>query len=302
MQQGSHQRKPLLPRGVVDTLAGSFGGMALVVVGYPFDTIKVRMQTSGRFSGMMDCVRQTVRNEGFGGFYKGVGSPLVGVTGVNAVAFFSYNQGLLLWARMFNQGKEVDRTEYHAFPYLMSGALTGVALSFVEGPVELFKSKLQVQYDGSGQYRGSLDCAWKIFRNHGVRGVYQGLGATLARNIPANIAYFAFYEYLKYMLGATVNPDAISPMAIMAAGGLAGAAYWVSSYPLDVIKSKMQIDHSEPAKRTYRNMFHTAKQLYATGGIKPFFVGFTPCLLRSFPANGACFLVYEATKKWMEKL
>jgi len=69
-----------------------------------------------------------------------------------------------------------------------------------------------------------------------------------------------------------------------------------------VIKSKMQIDHSDPSKRLYRNMFHCAQSLYAAGGIKPFFVGFTPCLLRAFPANGACFLVYEVTKQLMEKL
>jgi len=159
------------------------------------------------------------------GFYKGVGSPLVGVTGVNAVGFFAYNQGLLFWARNFNNGVEVDRRTYQATPYVMAGAIAGVALSFVEGPVELFKSKMQVQYDANSAYKGSFDCARQIFKNHGIRGVFQGLGATAARNIPANIAYFAFYEYLKYELGATTNPDVVSPLAIMAAGGAAGAAY-----------------------------------------------------------------------------
>lgn len=45
-----------------------------------FDTIKVRLQTSQKtqFRGPIDCVMQTVRNEGFSGFYKGVTPPLVG--------------------------------------------------------------------------------------------------------------------------------------------------------------------------------------------------------------------------------
>jgi len=43
------EKKPLLPRGVVDTLAGSFGGMSLVVTGYPFDTIKVHFSVEKKF-------------------------------------------------------------------------------------------------------------------------------------------------------------------------------------------------------------------------------------------------------------
>jgi solute carrier family 25 carnitine/acylcarnitine transporter 20/29 len=221
-------KTPLLSRGAIDTLSGSAGGVALVVVGYPFDTLKVRLQTSdGRFNGMMDCVRQTIKNEGFVGFYKGVSSPLIGVTGVNAVCFFSYNQSLLIYQRLFMNGNEIDRTQYQLSPYVFAGALTGVALSFVEGPVELFKAKLQVQY-GAGsqaQYTGTFDCAKKIASQYGVRGVLQGFGPTLMRNVPANVAYFGFYEYLKYVLGANTNPEKISPLTIMTAGGAAGAAY-----------------------------------------------------------------------------
>jgi solute carrier family 25 (mitochondrial carnitine/acylcarnitine transporter), member 20/29 len=53
------------------------GGMA---VGHPFDTIKVRLQTSpkSRFKGPLDCVLQTLRKEGVRGVYKGATPPLVG--------------------------------------------------------------------------------------------------------------------------------------------------------------------------------------------------------------------------------
>jgi solute carrier family 25 carnitine/acylcarnitine transporter 20/29 len=76
----------------------------------------------------------------------------------------------------------------------------------------------------------------------------------------------------------------------------------IASYPMDVIKSRMQTDHLDPAQRKYKNMIHCAKSLWATGGLRSFFVGFTPCLMRAFPANGACFMAYEASKKFLEKL
>jgi solute carrier family 25 carnitine/acylcarnitine transporter 20/29 len=49
-------------------------------VGHPFDTIKVRLQTTDRsqFKGPWDCLRQTLRNEGVKGIYKGATPPLVG--------------------------------------------------------------------------------------------------------------------------------------------------------------------------------------------------------------------------------
>jgi len=53
---------------------------ALLAVGHPFDTIKVRLQTSdnAQFKGPLDCVLQTVRKEGLAGLYKGATPPLVG--------------------------------------------------------------------------------------------------------------------------------------------------------------------------------------------------------------------------------
>ena len=45
-----------------------------------FDTIKVRLQTTdkSKFKGPLDCLVQTVRNEGVRGVYKGATPPLVG--------------------------------------------------------------------------------------------------------------------------------------------------------------------------------------------------------------------------------
>jgi solute carrier family 25 carnitine/acylcarnitine transporter 20/29 len=66
---------------LVDIIAGTFGGIAVVLVGHPFDTTKTRLQTApqGFYSGTVDCVRKTFRWEGFRGFYTGILSPLSGM-------------------------------------------------------------------------------------------------------------------------------------------------------------------------------------------------------------------------------
>ena len=64
-------------------VAGGVGGVCAVVVGHPFDLVKVRMQTAekGVYSGAMDVVKKTIAKEGLArGLYAGVSAPLVGVT------------------------------------------------------------------------------------------------------------------------------------------------------------------------------------------------------------------------------
>lgn len=64
-------------------VAGGFGGVCAVVVGHPFDLVKVRLQTAerGAYSSAIDVVRQSVARDGLRrGLYAGVSAPLVGVT------------------------------------------------------------------------------------------------------------------------------------------------------------------------------------------------------------------------------
>lgn len=81
----------------------------------------------------------------------------------------------------------------------------GFSVAFVESPADLFKAKLQTQYAGSSQYRGVFDCAKQIASKFGLRGVYQGLSATLVRNVPANAVYFTSYEFVRRNLGTNAS-------------------------------------------------------------------------------------------------
>lgn len=63
--------------------AGGFGGVCAVVVGHPFDLVKVRLQTAERgvYSSAIDVVRKSIGRDGLRrGLYAGVSAPLVGVT------------------------------------------------------------------------------------------------------------------------------------------------------------------------------------------------------------------------------
>jgi solute carrier family 25 carnitine/acylcarnitine transporter 20/29 len=69
--------------GLRSLVAGGFGGVCAVIVGHPFDLVKVRLQTAERgvYKSAIDVVRKSVAKDGLGrGLYAGVSAPLVGVT------------------------------------------------------------------------------------------------------------------------------------------------------------------------------------------------------------------------------
>lgn len=75
--------------GAIDFTAGSLGGVALVYVSQPLDTVKVKMQTFPHlYSGMVDCLTQTFRKDGFvRGLYAGTTPAIVANVAENSVLF-----------------------------------------------------------------------------------------------------------------------------------------------------------------------------------------------------------------------
>lgn len=69
-------------------------------------------------------------------------SPLVGVSAINAVMFLNYG----IANRLLRSEGDAEQLPMRKVFY--SGIITGLGVSFVEGPFDLFKSKLQIQYSG----------------------------------------------------------------------------------------------------------------------------------------------------------
>lgn len=83
---------------------------------------------------------------------------------------------------------------------------------------------------------------------------------------------------------------------MFAAGGLGGFFYWLLAQPADVIKSQLQVDAVDPAKRTYRGWLDCARRILRDEGPRGFLRGLSPSMTRSIPANATGFLVFELTK------
>lgn len=287
-------------------LAGYMSGVCLVLAGHPFDTIKVRMQSegrAGRFGGVMDCVKQTVRHEGLRGMYKGMSAPLFMTGVINSVLFGTqYN----LVNEIANRRREPGgATPTPTLRETMAAAVaSGALISLLVTPMEGIKARLQVQYHTGGRYSGPLDCARTVYREMGlVNGIYRGwLPVCLCRM--SNYAYFGSYALISTSLASFVNDgDSVKkPLpfwAALLAGGSSGLCYCLSCYPVDVVKNRIQAAPDNADKPMYKNMRHAFATIYRKEGIRGFFVGFSPCVIRAFPANAAAFCGFELAMRFL---
>jgi len=294
-----------LKRAFKDIIAGTAGGIGLTLVGHPMDSMKVRLQTDShlnpKYKGLGDCMGQTFKGEGLAGFYKGVASPLLGQMFLNAVQFVVYTE-----AKRFVAGSDAA-SKHMTIPQLFAaGTITGAAVALIEGPVDLMKTQLQTQIFSSqpAKFTTLGQTVSYVYSIGGIRGIGQGLGATMARNVPAVACYFGFYELARQQIAKAkqIQLDQLNTGDLMVSGAVGGVFYWVLTYPIDVIKSAMMADAIPRSERQYPTMAVAAKKIWAQGGLKRFYKGFTPCMLRAVPANAVCFTLYEMTVRQLNKV
>jgi solute carrier family 25 carnitine/acylcarnitine transporter 20/29 len=140
-----------------------------------------------------------------------------------------------------------------------------------------------------------------------IVGLFRGFVSTACREVPSFGIYFGSYTHmLKALTPPNTPPEHQPVMPILVAGGLAGALSWGVVYPVDVIKSNIQLSTlSAPlaadeigatavaAKGSSDSMVNVTRALYRRYGYGIFFRGFSTAVVRAVPVNAAVFFFYE---------
>ncbi|XP_058914364.1 solute carrier family 25 member 47 [Kogia breviceps] len=299
--------------------AGAIGGVCGVAVGYPLDTVKVRIQTEPKYAGIWRCIRDTYRRERVWGFYRGLSLPVCTVSLVSSVSFGTYRHCLAHVCR-FRYGS-ADAKPAKA-DITLSGFASGLVRVFLTSPTEVAKVRLQTQTQtqqrrpsASGpsaapptgpappvgrapgpKYRGPLHCLASVAREEGLRGLYKGSLALLFRDGHSFATYFLSYAILCEQLtpAGRSRPDVLG---VLVAGGCAGVLAWAVATPMDVIKSRLQADGQ--GQRRYRGLLHCVVTSVREEGPRVLFKGLLLNCCRAFPVNMVVFVTYEAVLRLM---
>jgi solute carrier family 25 carnitine/acylcarnitine transporter 20/29 len=281
-----------------DLFAGAVGGVAQVLIGQPFDIVKVRLQTTQQYTGALDAATKIYKNEGALAFYKGTLTPLIGIGACVSVQFAGFNYARRAFEAQNTTKHGAAQLSYSQ--YYASGAFAGVANTVLSSPIEHIRIRLQTQPHGANRlYNGPIDCVRKLSAHQGVlAGVYRGTAVTYLREAQAYGVWFTSFEYLMNADAArnNIKRDQISTPKVAMYGGLAGEMLWLSSYPFDVVKSKMQSDGFGEAMK-YKSMRDCFAKVYRAEGLGGFWRGIGPTLLRAMPVSAGTFATVEVTMR-----
>ena len=188
----------------------------------------------------------------------------------------------------------------------MAGFIAGIVQSIICSPMELIKLKMQIQGIGKElnsplvekilhkqldtnstkaieRYRGPWDMTKHIYKQDGIRGLGKGLTATIAREGPSFAVYFGSYDLIRQnfsqVLGVPVHQ--LGSQYLFLSGGLAGCLTWISTYPFDVLKTRIQLD----TQHMYKGIWDCFRKSVANEGGMVLFRGLSSALYRAFVTN-----------------
>jgi ornithine carrier protein len=158
---------------------------------------------------------------------------------------------------------------------------------------------------------GPIPLLLSVIRNTGVRGLWLGQTGTFIRETGGTAVWFSTREYVASLLLARRSHDStdthLRAWESAFSGACAGAAFNLSLFPADTVKSAMQteeelrprsttvrgLDSSIPRKATFGGTFMA---LYRAQGIRGLYAGCGITVARSLPSSAIIFLIYDGLK------
>lgn len=295
-------RRRLPTSAITDLIAGGIAGSAGVFVGHPLDSLKVRMQMSGSASSIRTLLSQS---SALGSVWNGLPAPMVGAAALNACIFFTYGSTTRVWDKYYettnNKNDDGNNPNSSLAKEAICGGFTGFVSSFIMGPTEHIKTKMQLN---ATMYRNSIHAAQQIVTTHGIVGLNRGFVATAIRQSPGFCVYFGTYQRLKDSLMQTRNNNnsiQCNPLvASILAGGAAGSIAWAIIYPIDLVKSRIQALPLDCSKSD-RSIMHIGKTIVKESGWKALYRGFGITVLRAFPVNAVILTTHSELRTLFEK-
>lgn len=276
---------------------------------HPLDTIKVRMQLSRRARapgakrrGFLKTGTEIVRKETPLGLYKGLGAVLTGIIPKMAIRFTSYE-----WYKQLLANQSGEITSSGTF---VAGLAAGVTEAVaVVTPMEVVKIRLQAQHHSMAdpldvpKYRNAAHAMYTVIREEGVSALYRGVSLTALRQGSNQAVNFTAYTELKdFIQKRSANPDAELPSWKTASIGLiSGAMGPLSNAPIDTIKTRLQRTPAEVGQTALGRITAIGSQMWKQEGVRAFWMGITPRVMRVAPGQAVTFAVYEYLKGILER-
>eukprot|EP00919_Chromeraceae_sp_WS-2016_P063002 GHVR01149124.1.p1 GENE.GHVR01149124.1~~GHVR01149124.1.p1 ORF type:complete len:247 (-),score=76.30 GHVR01149124.1:148-786(-) len=179
----------------------------------------------------------------------------------------------------------------------LAGATAGVVSQLCVFPLETIKTRLAAP--GCG-YRNVKECLLSTYRNGGIMALYRGVCASMIGVVPYAGIDMVSFETLKtlYTRHFAYDNEKRHPSVyvLLGCGALSSTTGQVVSYPLALIRTKMQADGMHGNPRQYKSMRSAFVLTLKEGGVRGLYRGLVPNLLKAVPAVSISWATYESLR------
>ncbi|KAL5712604.1 hypothetical protein ACHQM5_014758 [Ranunculus cassubicifolius] len=292
--QQLHQQQQQSQIGTVSQLlAGGIPGVVSKTCTAPFSRLAIILQVQGMHCDVSKmskpCMwreaQRIVAEEGFRAFWRGNLVTLAHRLPSSSVYFYTYER----------YKHSMPGLESHFSLKLLGGGLAGVTAASVAYPLDLVRARLACQTNII-YYRGIGHTLSRIVREEGVLGLYKGLGPTLLNVGPSTAITMAVCETLKSLWHLKRPQDSTIGVSF-ACGGLAGIVSSTATFPLDLVRRRMQLEGAGGRARVYNTgLLGTFKQIIKQEGLRGLYRGILAEYCKVVPSAGIVFMTYEMMK------
>ncbi|KDO34941.1 hypothetical protein SPRG_01003 [Saprolegnia parasitica CBS 223.65] len=273
------------------------GGMAGVIsksVVAPFERVKIVCQTGASNQGMVATTRLIFQTEGFLGFWRGNFAACVRILPHKAILFG--------WSDIYRSILSTQTIMPIAPSQVgfFAGGWAGMTACILTYPLDFIRTRLSGTIESLPRHSGMLSAFVIIVKEEGVRALFRGMGPTLLGSVPYEGIKFGSYDLLRSFLPEGIDPKADFAGKMICGGG-AGMIATLLTYPNDTVRRRMQMQGIGGNPRLYRHTLDCYIKLAKSEGIKSYYRGLTPTLVRAMPNMGIQFACYDIFRSWLPK-
>ncbi|KAL1374899.1 hypothetical protein pipiens_004793 [Culex pipiens pipiens] len=298
-QSQPHQRLKNRDLVITSLIAGATAGALAKTTIAPLDRTKINFQINKdvpySFRAALLFLHKTYTHEGFLALWRGNSATMARIIPYSAIQFTAHEQ----WRKLL----QVDLHDDTKVRRFMAGALAGITSQSLTYPLDLARARMAVTDKYSG-YRTLREVFVKIWQCEGPRTLYRGYWATILGVIPYAGTSFFTYDTLKkeyYKYTGDSSPNTVISLVFGATAGVIGQS---SSYPLDIVRRRMQTTGvTAHCADRYLTIGSTLAKIYREEGfIRGFYKGLSMNWIKGPIAVGISFATYDHIRHFLREV
>lgn len=278
---------------ITSLIAGAIAGALAKTTIAPLDRTKINFQINKEipysFRAALIFLKNTYTHEGFLALWRGNSATMARIIPYSAIQFTAHEQ----WKKLL----QVDLHDDTNVRRFLAGSLAGITSQSLTYPLDLARARMAVTDKYSG-YKTLREVFVKIWQCEGPRTLYRGYWATILGVIPYAGTSFFTYDTLKneyYKHTGDKSPNTVISLIFGAVAGVIGQS---SSYPLDIVRRRMQTTGvTAHCVDRYLTIGTTLVKIYREEGlIRGFYKGLSMNWIKGPIAVGISFATYDHIK------